>query len=312
MAKSLDTFFLPSRIERTNILEIIGRLACVFDYSGQNRPNFFLNFDNVKKIDALGVLVLYKLLEYSVTHQCFKKPLFNLTHNNPIEQQIEKYGFSELITKLMDNKTKEQYYKNLTTLVTKDFILAPVAMLKDEETSSQKTQALKDIVNYYGSNDISTMILQLFSELFLNYISHSENDNKSVIVVHGNKHKIEFGCADNGIGIIASLRANPRYKNVHSMQLLRHAVERGVTSKENTDHVGYGLYYINEVVSRLNGQLLILTDEWMLQNTHGKINVKQVARWKGTLLSINIPLTFAVTINDIEPVFNPQIKVNFV
>lgn len=312
MAEQLDTFFLPSRIERTNILEVVGRLAYIFDSSGQNRPHFFLNFDNVKKIDALGVLVLYKLLEYSVTHQCFKKPLFNLTHNNPIEQQIEKFGFSELITKLMDNKTKEQYYKNLTTLVTKDFIMAPVAMLKDDETSFQKTQALKEIVRYYGNNDISTMILQLFSELFLNYISHSEKDNKSVIVVHGNQQKIEFGCADNGIGIVASLRTNPRYKDVPSMQLLRNAIQRGVTSKENTDHVGYGLYYINEVVNRLNGQLLILTDEWMLQNIHGKIAVRRVARWKGTLLSINIPLTYAVTINDIEPVFNTQIKINFV
>ena len=62
-------------------------------------------------------------------------------------------------------------------------------MIKDEDSTSQKENALKQIVNYYGNNDMSTMILQLFSEIFQNFISHAEKDDLSVIVVHGNKKK---------------------------------------------------------------------------------------------------------------------------
>ena len=225
MDTKLKIIYLPSRIDRNNIPEIISKLEYIFQSSGKEIPNIFLNFNNVKVIDITGVLVLYKFLEFSVTHCCFKNPLFNLTQNVILEDKIEKYGFSTLITKLMDNKTKEQYYKNLSTQVTADFILAPVAMIKGDDSTTQKENALKQIVNYYGNNDISTMILQIFSEIFQNFISHAEKDTLSVIVVQGNKNKIEFACADNGIGIINSLKENQRYSLYKSESLFPKVLE---------------------------------------------------------------------------------------
>ena len=90
-------------------------------------------------------------------------------------------------------------------------------------------------------------------------------------------------------------------------------LERGVTSKdfEGSNHLGYGLFYVNEVVSRLNGQMSIYTDDMMLQNQHGKLSITQISRWEGTLISINIPLLQAITIDDIEPQYDNNIKINF-
>lgn len=313
MASKYKMHYLPSRMDRTNIPEVLGKLSHIFDSAGRNITDIFLNFDNVRSIDITGVLVLYKFLEFSLNHNCYKNPRFNLLQNKNLEQMIEKFGFSNLITKLMDNKTKEQYYMNLTTQVTEDFILAPVAMIKDEDSTSQKENALKQIVNYYGNNDMSTMILQLFSEIFQNFISHAEKDDLSVIVVHGNKKKIELACADNGIGIVNSLRKNSKYSSLKTDKLFCKVLERGVTSKdfEGSNHLGYGLFYVNEVVSRLNGQMSIYTDNMMLQNQHGKLSIIQISRWEGTLISINIPLLQAITIDDIEPQYDNNIKINF-
>ncbi len=311
MDTKLKIIYLPSRIDRNNIPEIISKLEYIFQSSGKEIPNIFLNFNNVKVIDITGVLVLYKFLEFSVTHCCFKNPLFNLTQNVILEDKIEKYGFSTLITKLMDNKTKEQYYKNLSTQVTADFILAPVAMIKGDDSTTQKENALKQIVNYYGNNDISTMILQIFSEIFQNFISHAEKDTLSVIVVQGNKNKIEFACADNGIGIINSLKENQRYSLYKSESLFPKVLERGVTSKEKSNHLGYGLYYVNEVVNRLKGQMSVFTDNMILQNDHGRIYISKIAHWQGTLINVNIPLKQSVTIDDIESQIDNNIKINF-
>jgi anti-sigma regulatory factor (Ser/Thr protein kinase) len=311
MDRRIKIIYLPSRIDRNNVPEVISKLEYIFQSSGKDIPNIFLNFENVRVLDITGVLVLYKFLEFSVNHRCFKNPQFNLTQNRVLENRIERYGFSTLIAKLMDNKTKEQYYKNLSTQVTEDFILAPVAMIKGEDSTTQKENALKKIVSYYGDNDKSTMILQIFSELFQNFISHAENDTLSVIVVHGNRNKIEIACADNGIGIIDSLKENPKYNQIKPQTLFNNVLKRGVTSKENSNHLGYGLYYVNEVVSRLKGQMAIYTDDMTLQNIHGKIKISRIARWQGTLINVNIPLTQSVTIDDIESYINTNIKINF-
>ena len=311
MDNKLRIIYLPSRIDRNNIPEVIGKLGYIFKSSGKDIPNIFLNFGNVQTIDITGVLVLYKFLEFSVNHRCFKNPQFNLTENRLLENTIERYGFSTLITKLMDNKTKEQYYKNLNTQITEDFILAPVAMIKGEDSTSQKENALRQIVNYYGNNDTSTMILQIFSEVFQNFISHAEKDTLSVIVVQGNKNKIEIACADNGIGIVNSLKNNSKYSSLKSDNLLLKVLERGVTSKEKSNHLGYGLYYVNEVVTRLKGQMSIYTDDMTLQNGHGKIKVSKIAYWQGTLINVNIPLTKSVTIDDIEAQIDTNIKIRF-
>ena len=57
MDTKLKIIYLPSRIDRNNIPEIISKLEYIFQSSGKEIPNIFLNFNNVKVIDITGVLV---------------------------------------------------------------------------------------------------------------------------------------------------------------------------------------------------------------------------------------------------------------
>lgn len=312
MANKQKMVFLPSRLTRGNVVELVGTLNFFFNVAGQKVKDLFLRFDNVSKVDVLGILVLYKFLEYSVMNSCFDSPTFNLTFNKFLDNEISKYGFSSLITGLMNNKAKEHYYRNLDTQVTADFIHAPIAILRGIDMQSQKKKAQKEIANYYGDNDTTAMILQVFSEVFQNFLSHAETDNRSIVVMHGDKNKIAIACADNGIGILKSMSDNPTYAKMKPTKLLLKALERGVTSKEGSNHLGYGLYYINEVVSRLGGQLIIYSDCYYLYNISGKISVTSLHNWNGTIIYISIPLHAAVTIDDIETEYNQDIRINFI
>lgn len=312
MVSTKKNVYMPSRLTRGNIVELVGTLNFFFESAGLKIRDVFLYFDRVNKVDVLGILVLYKFLEYSVMHSCFENPTFNLTYNKYLDNEIGKFGFSDLIAALMNNKAKEHYYKNLDTQVTADFILAPIAILRGKDMRSQKKKAQREIANYYGDNDTTAMILQVFSEIFQNFLSHAATDNRSIVVMHGDKQKIAFACADNGVGILNSMKENPRYSSMKAEAMLQKSLMRGVTSKEGTNHLGYGLYYINEVVSRLGGQLIIYTDRYYLYNRGGKLNIMKLHNWLGTIIYVTIPLHQAVTIDDIETDTNNDIKINFI
>ena len=72
------------------------------------------------------------------------------------------------------------------------------------------------------------------------------------------------------------MKENLRYSLYKSESLFPKVLERGVTSKEKSNHLGYGLYYVNEVVTRLKGQMSIFTDNMILQNDHGKIKISKM------------------------------------
>lgn len=312
MAPKQKIVFMPSRLTRGNIVELVGTLNFFFELSGQRRKDLFLRFDNVRHVDILGVLVLYKFLEYSVIHRCFDTPTFNLTYNKYLDNEISKFGFSSLITGLMNNKAKEHYYKNLNTQVTADFIHAPIAILRGKDMHSQRKNAEREIARYYGDNDTTAMILQIFSEVFQNFLSHAETDNRSIVVMHGDKQKIAFACADNGVGILSSMKNNPRYCSIKPERLLLKTLERGVTSKDGTNHLGYGLFYISEVVTRLGGQLIVYTGHHYLCNRSGNTSVSRMHNWNGTIVYVTIPLKEAVTIDDIETEYDQDININFI
>ena len=107
------------------------------------------------------------------------------------------------------------------------------------------------------------------------------------------------------------MKENQRYSLYKSESLFPKVLERGVTSKEKSNHLGYGLYYVNEVVNRLKGQMSVFTDNMILQNDHGRIYISKIAHWQGTLINVNIPLKQSVTIDDIESQIDNNIKINF-
>lgn len=291
---------VPSRMTINYEDEIIRKLNCIYDYAQKLRSFFALEFIDVKEIDLLGLLILYKFLEYSVLNKCFNNPyLLNFDSNKVISNRVSYFGFSELLDELKNSKDSDKQYKNLQINVAKDFIIAPMALLKETNSSDYlNTEYAKRIESYYIDEKTNTMIFTVFSEIFLNFWAHASGDNKSIIVAHGNQNYVEIACADTGQGIIKSI--TEAYPNCKREKALQMALIKGVTSKKNTNHMGYGLWLINEIVEKTKGKILLQSEEYCYENNQGKTRFRQTPCWHGTIVYVKLFLSNPVTIDDIE------------
>lgn len=300
---------IPKNLSKNNIASYIGKLNFFFDLPNTHKENYYVVFDKVEEVDLLGVLLTYKFLEFSVRNNCFKDP--SLMLNDVMNKQIKRFGFDSLITDFIrGNETKKEYEK-LKVEIKDDFLIAPIALIRSDvyNKDATKNKYLPVIANYYGDCTTCEMIFQVFSEILHNFWSHAVNDTLSIIVVHGNKSKIQISCADTGSGIKETLKQ--KYKNKSDEYIIGKSVERGVTSKPNSNHMGFGLWYVNEIVTRTNGKFEIFSQNGYYRNLGGKAHTSKSCFWKGTIVNIELPLKNPVTIANIEPQNNSHLKINF-
>lgn len=300
-----------------HISSFIRLVNCVFGYSDKQLPGFHLDFSRVERADLLGVLLTYKVLEYSTVHRCFTAPSHNIYRNSIMMDTIEKFGFEDLIRSLMSDKsnriTKE--YKNLQVKNENDCVIAPIALLRTEHYHSElviKNKYEPIITGFYQNDDVVEMILEVFTEIMHNFWAHATVDEKSIITGYGNKSYFEIACVDNGLGIDGTIHSSfPKYSGGKA---LSHAMSRGVTSKNGSNHMGYGLWFINEIVSRTNGVLYIISNNAIFTNANGKHGVQDSPNWHGTIVYIKIPLACPVTIKDVEEDHGElnEININFI
>ena len=121
-------------------------------------------------------------------------------------------------------------------------------------------------------------------------------------------------CQFSGNGIITSLEGMLDSKiNTKPLKLLK-AVEKNITSKQNTNHMGYGLYILNEIATRTGGRFHIYSEGAFYNNDFGKIKHDTCGYWKGTIIYLSLPLNKPVTLSDIEDCEKGElkkIKINF-
>lgn len=303
-------------LDAGHISSFIRLINCVFDYEGKEIPAFHLDFSRVERADLLGVLLTYKVLEYSAVHRCFTAPSHNIYGNQNLMNTIDKFGFEDLIKSLMSIKknriTKE--YKNLEIKNENDCVIAPIALLRTEHYHSElviKNKYEPIITGFYQDDSVVEMILEVFTEIMHNFWAHA-TDERSIITGYGNKSFFEIACVDNGLGIDGTIHSSfPKY---NGGKALSYAMSRGVTSKGGTNHMGYGLWFINEIVSRTKGTLQIISNNSTFCNNNGKSAVQDCPNWHGTIVYIKIPLTNPITIKDVEEKHYElnEINVNFI
>ncbi|HLO69781.1 MAG TPA: ATP-binding protein [Flavipsychrobacter sp.] len=279
-------------------------------------PNVIMDYSKIKEISIIGLLLLYKFIDYTYQNYCFKNP--DMLVGDVIEDAWEKYEFEDLINRYILNKDiTEQAYKKFKVKVDENFIIAPQPLLRSTQYSSEslKNEFLPKLHKYYNNNEkIVQMLFTCLSEVLLNFWEHAVDDNRSIVVADGTKTKIEIACADTGSGLISSLKGNPKYEKLPHEYILSKAFERGVTSKEKTHHMGYGLWIINEIVNRSKGKFHVYTEGFYYKNEYGKVKKGKCAYWKGTIIYIYLPLTKPTTFSDILKTTSPNlssIKVNF-
>lgn len=305
----------PKQFRANSIITFINDCEDIFYLQGKKETGFFLDLNEISKCSMIGVLLVYKVIEYSLKNECFNSPMYLM--GKPFRNAMKKYGFTKLIiTYLSDKNVAEREFKNLKISVTDRFIIAPQALLRNDRFSTEilNRKYLPQIQNYYSfSEKAISMIFLCFSEILLNFWEHAVDDTQSIIVANGNKNNIEIACADNGKGILTTLAQAGKSKN-NSIDTLKSAVEKGVTSKDLTNHMGYGLWIIDEVVKATEGRLHIYSEGTFYQNEFTKVNSGKCGYWKGTVIYVSLPLKNPITLSDIEPItqsMQENIKINW-
>jgi hypothetical protein len=203
------------------------------------------------------------------------------------------------------DRIKREYEKLKIKFDENNFIIAPHALIRADKKSKDEINKtyLPQIEKYYKENDKTvSMILLVFSEVLLNFWEHAKNDTQSIIVAHGNKQRIEIACADTGDGIISTLGSTlaKDEKKISPVNILLKSLEKGITSKASTNHMGYGLWILNQLATITKGRIALYSQGAYYSNDGGAVQNGQCGFWKGTIISIALPLNNPKTLEDIE------------
>lgn len=292
MHKSYNIVYkTPPIFNERTICEFFRNVSSVFNMKGQEVPNVSFNIATpTKDINLLGLLMIYKFLDYTVKNSCFKDPVCN--YNEDLLEKLREYSFYDLVTSCFKNKPAN--YNDLRYRERQDLFIAPIALDRQSEDETSRDVNIK-ICRYYNYNvKIQFIILTCISEIISNFSAHADNETKSVLVATGNKKRFELACADNGVGIVSNLRSvvKSSFPKMSNFDILSKSIEKGVTSMldENSGHMGYGLWMINKFVSGLNGEFYLFSEGAYLHNHQGKIRKGHCSNWQGTVIYLSLPL----------------------
>ncbi len=311
---------VPNTINASSINSFLKSIQVIYELEDTHANGYILDLSKIKKINVLGMLMIYKVIEYSVIKKCFNLPAIQF--QDYITNKISEYGFSPLINAYVNNLNRDERLKKLEIKITDKFILAPQPLLRDSNFTNEylREKFLPKLHEYYtGQEKIISMISICFSEILLNFWEHAVEDTQSIMIANGNDNFIEIACADSGNGILSTLKTNERYSDFDDLKLFSSCVKKNVTSKEKSNHMGFGLWILDELVKAANGRLHIYSEGYQYINDYNKIRIEKCSFWRGTIVYLALPLKNAKSLIDIE-VFrkyrnneiNSKIKINYV
>ena len=129
---------LPKRLVINSLFDIISRVNFVFDLNEKKESDFFLNVEKVKNVDIIGILILYKFIEYAVVKNCFNNPVTNYNHQSyKINQFVKLFGFEEYFNAYIKKKDLNKALNNLDIETSDGFIIAPQVLAKGKIQSKK-------------------------------------------------------------------------------------------------------------------------------------------------------------------------------
>lgn len=308
----------PKRMTLNFALNIIAKSEFIFYSKNKQIKDQVICVKNVQEANIFGLLIIYKVIEFAVNNGCFNGG--KLRYNNYMQKMWEQYNFFDLMNAFFvenfEEKNISKEIKGLDVQSRNNCIIAPQPLLRDDVYSDQylKTKFLPKIREYYKESDKAIlMILTCFSEIVLNFWEHAKEDNKSIMIADGNKNTIEIACADTGDGIISTL-SNSFSKDTKKEDILEKALEKKITSKRLTNHMGFGLFVINEIVKAVNGKLALFSEGYYYEYNGGKIIKGRCGYWKGTIIYLSLPLKTPKTLIDLTSMVeknHEKLKINF-
>lgn len=301
---SKKTFRTPTHMTISNVRDFLKEIETVFLYQKYGKKgvqNVYFQTKQTQKIDILGALLIYKFIEYTVKSGCFFDPQWDLLESRMVREGMNRYGFGLSNSPyIRDSNGIEAFIPPFSKYdENTNWFYAPVRLNKNDPNIGVKVTNEKKINRfYYDEPLIQHCIIQCISEISTNFQAHTEDDTESVIVAQGSRTYFEIACADNGIGILTSLRQNQEYRKYENFELLEKSLNNGVSSKPNSMHMGRGLWYIYECVKRTCGQLIVFSQDQYFKYNNSRIKKGDSPYWKGTILYIKINLNKIQNIQD--------------
>lgn len=288
-------FHTPSNLSISSAVQFLNEVESIFKLTNANVDGVELDTSQTLKADLLGQLLLYKFFEYTIHKNCFHEPKTNLKDNSKLKNELDITGFLPFVNEFM-NKNNNQLKSdlpadyNLNWKELKKFYIAPIVLSKTNNYSEKEATIYRKIREYYKDDKtIVGTIVSCISEVGSNFLEHSEETTNSVMVASGNLDYFELACADTGIGAISSMRPVIKGRmQIH--EILRKALDRGVTSKPGTNHSGAGLWLISQYVSFSKGDLYLFSEGAYCHQKKNHIKMGQCGKWKGTIVYVRIPL----------------------
>lgn len=300
---------IPKILKVNDVPSFLAKIENIFTMQNKMEPDVVIDFSKVNKLSIISLLIIYKLIDYTYSHYCFKKP--NIITNPYLEDQWTRYGFISLIQSYLSNKDISEYYhKTLKIHIEDSFFIAPQSLLReDNKRQILNKQFYPKINNYYSySEKTVSMICQCLSEIFLNFWAHAIDDKKSILIAKGNKNIIEIACADTGNGIISTLGKTLRDENLTKEEIMLRAIKKGVTSKKMTNHMGYGLWVLDEIATITKGRFHLYSQGVYYYNNSGKKKCGKCGYWQGTIVYLQLPLLNPKTLVDIQGLIEGEDK----
>ena len=281
-------FSIPAVCTIQRVKLFLDVVSPIFGMEDRNIEHVKVVTGMVVKMDIVGVLLIYKFVEYTSKKGCFKKP--QMLGNDNFLYELQRLGFWELLDSFFKNlpanfsSLKFQLYNNV--------FIAPIKLNDISEFEAQNNY-IPLINEYYKNTDTCHVVFSVLAEIVSNFKEHSQDETDTILVATGNKTKFEVVCADTGIGMVSSM--SPVLKSSSSIsirdyEVLEIATRQGITSKHDTNHMGFGLWLISEFVKIANGELHIYSEGSYYVNQCGKIKKGTCGFWKGTIIYVFLPL----------------------
>ena len=177
--------------------------------------------------------------------------------------------------------------------------IPPTIEVFDNDTIYNTYTDIVQLLNGYPDVELSVLqaLSYCFYEVLDNVLTHSEKICGTVLMRYlPDANRIQILVADDGIGVMKSLKTNPHYADISEEDAVRTCIMDGVTDGKG---MGFGLYSTSRLVQNAGITLEIHSGNSMLVYDGVDTVIKTMPHWQGTIVYFELHSDREIDPNDI-------------
>ena len=178
-------------------------------------------------------------------------------------------------------------------------VISPTIEVFDNDTIYNTYTDIVRLLNSYPDVELSVLqaLSYCFYEVLDNVLTHSEKICGTVLMRYlSDVNRIQILVADDGIGVLKSLKINPHYADISEEDAVRTCILDGVTDGKG---MGFGLYSTSRLVQNVGVTLEIHSGNSMLVYDGVKTVMKMMPHWQGTIVYFELHSDREINPNEI-------------